>query len=475
LPEEPPLHRAARVGDHDEIRRLVESGAAIDETFNLAGSGPTVRPQPATPLMLAAGTGEGATVDTVRLLLELGASTDPGPVGFSALSFACGGLGWTCGPGGDAARIAELLRAGSDPNVIPWNGEPALASAARAGDPERVRLLLEAGADPAPDPRDLQADYDHSRREYLRQQHEGDPDRCDPPPALMPVRCNRLALHRAAASRSEECVRMLLAAGVPAHADGADHSVLACATSAAMVADLIAAGADAHGGPGPFRISIIEAIARNRDVAVDERASMLRALARVGVDLDEGAPRSTAVSSRAMNGDAAGVEALLAAGADPRARNAMACACFSHSADRDAGIERVIDLLIAAGFDPNERDSDGYTPLHQALSPDAYGAGYQESDDINVAAASALIRHGASIDIVFPNFDGYGPLHVAALQCSAPAIEVLLEAGADPNRRAPDGKTALDVARAQVASGQEPSPRHGAAECVRALQAATGD
>jgi ankyrin repeat protein len=244
--------------------------------------------------------------------------------------------------------------------------------------------------------------------------------------------------------------------------------VLGCATSAAMVTDLVAAGSDPH-QPGPFHSSIVREVARNRDVTVNERTAMLRALVAAGVDLDEG--DYPAIAAQAMNGDDQGVEALLAAGADPRVRNAMASVCFSYSDERDAGIERVIDLLIAAGFDPNERDADGYTPLRQALSPDEWGtgpAGYQESDDINVAAAAALIRAGASIDIVYPNFGGYGPLHVAALQCSAAGIELLLAAGADPAQRSPGGETPLDVARSQLAS-DKPHRRRLAPECIRLL------
>ena len=40
-----------------------------------------------------------------------------------------------------------------------------------------------------------------------------------------------------------------------------------------------------------------------------------------------------------------------------------------------------------------------------------------------------------------------GPLHEAALAGALEAVKVLLEAGADPARRNPEGKTALDLAR----------------------------
>src|SRR5580765_3128598 len=56
-PDEPPLHRAARVGDHDEIRRLVQSGRPVDELFDIQ-SDPHARRRLSTPLMIAAGSGD---------------------------------------------------------------------------------------------------------------------------------------------------------------------------------------------------------------------------------------------------------------------------------------------------------------------------------------------------------------------------------------------------------------------------------
>ena len=40
------------------------------------------------------------------------------------------------------------------------------------------------------------------------------------------------------------------------------------------------------------------------------------------------------------------------------------------ASDRDPGIERTIDLLVAARLDPNDIDEDGCSPLHGALSAD---------------------------------------------------------------------------------------------------------
>src|SRR5262245_30197083 len=71
-PGEPALHCAARTGNHDEIRRLVAAGAHLNHVFDIALD-PGARGNPVTALMVAAGSGDGATEETVCLLLELGA------------------------------------------------------------------------------------------------------------------------------------------------------------------------------------------------------------------------------------------------------------------------------------------------------------------------------------------------------------------------------------------------------------------
>lgn len=93
---EPALHLAARVGDQTEIRALVEQGADLDALFELQLD-PGARREPATPLAMAAGSGDGASADTVTLLLELGASIEVSD-GVSPLPYSCGGLGWNYPP-----------------------------------------------------------------------------------------------------------------------------------------------------------------------------------------------------------------------------------------------------------------------------------------------------------------------------------------------------------------------------------------
>jgi ankyrin repeat protein len=412
---------------------LVDGGIPVDALFEIQLD-PGARAEPATPLMVAAGSGDGATVATVRLLLELGASVEQAPAGMTALWYAAGGLSWNYRPGGDAERVAALIEKGADATATrPARssrggvGVSALARAAAAGDPERVRLLLAAGADPAPNG------------------------------ALPP---SEVPLEAAVESGSVDSVRLLLGAGAPVDPprDEHDDPAIGSCSSLDMLETLLGAGADPRASCG-YGKSVAEMIARNRHPSVDERVTLLRRLVDVGVDLDARTPRTTALFSAAMNGDADAVQALLAAGADPQVEpKAMSAACFSCFDRRHDGMERTIRLLVDAGVDPNESDARGYRPLHAALAPDTYGPGYEESDGFSVAAAIALIENGASIDIEYPD-TGYRPLHAAAAAGSDELVEELLRRGADPTVVTKAGETPVDVARTflQVLQSRPPS------------------
>lgn len=67
------IHRAARQGDHRVIRDLCTAGADLSEVCSVELPQFGCRPIGATPLMVAAGSREGASAETVGLLLELGA------------------------------------------------------------------------------------------------------------------------------------------------------------------------------------------------------------------------------------------------------------------------------------------------------------------------------------------------------------------------------------------------------------------
>ena len=127
---ETPLAQAAAAGRCDEVRRLLEAGAQVDERDRTGF----------TALTWAARHGE---VEVVRLLLAAGANPnlrDTYVNGWTPLMHAL--------HKGQTAVARSLLAAGADPNVPGNGGFTALLMAAGYGNAEAVGALLAAGADP---------------------------------------------------------------------------------------------------------------------------------------------------------------------------------------------------------------------------------------------------------------------------------------------------------------------------------------
>jgi len=91
-----------------------------------------------------------------------------------------------------------------------------------------------------------------------------------------------------------------------------------------------------------------------------------------------------------------------------------------------------MELLLANGADPNERDEKGNTPLHAAVLA---------SDETSVRL---LIDHGA--DVRATNQTNATPLHYAASNNQKELADLLLMKGADVNARDTDGDTPLHSA-----------------------------
>jgi ankyrin repeat protein len=140
-----PLLFAARSGDAESARLLIEAGARVDDAL----------PNGMTPLVEAAHSGQQAVA---MLLLEKGANANAGEVGYTALHAAVlrGGL--------DLVR--SLLAHGADPNLRMTRGTPVRRNsedfelpatligstpyflAARFLEADIMRALAGAGADP---------------------------------------------------------------------------------------------------------------------------------------------------------------------------------------------------------------------------------------------------------------------------------------------------------------------------------------
>ncbi|MEM1054582.1 MAG: ankyrin repeat domain-containing protein [Bacteroidota bacterium] len=126
------MHYAVRVENAEAIQFLTEAGVPVDQR---AGDGMTA-------LMQAVGYG-GRSMETVRLLLRLGASVSATDDGGDTP------LHWTARwDGAEAARI--LLEEGADPNAVAerFGYTPLHTAFLFSTDAALVPVLLEAGADP---------------------------------------------------------------------------------------------------------------------------------------------------------------------------------------------------------------------------------------------------------------------------------------------------------------------------------------
>lgn len=118
-----------------------------------------------------------------------------------------------------------------------------------------------------------------------------------------------------------------------------------------------------------------------------------------------------------------------------RTRTGVALDAFEAAAVGDAE-----SLARAVDADPQivqDRSGDGWTALHLAA---AFGT---------PEAAHLLLDRGAPVDAVSTNAQKNQPLHAAlALGRNPQTIQILLEAGADPNARQTGGYTAIFSAAA---------------------------
>lgn len=114
-------------------------------------------------------------------------------------------------------------------------------------------------------------------------------------------------------------------------------------------------------------------------------------------------------------------------------RNALHMATYGLPEPRpDEKINESIQLLLDAGFDPMSRDNFGQTPLHYAVR------------NSNKIALNLLLNAGANPNAVDSEYSNT-PLHLAATLKADNMIRRLVTAGGDPNKTRKNGENSIQV------------------------------
>ncbi|XP_054916349.1 cyclin-dependent kinase 4 inhibitor C [Poeciliopsis prolifica] len=98
------------------------------------------------------------------------------------------------------------------------------------------------------------------------------------------------------------------------------------------------------------------------------------------------------------------------------------------------GSTKLVEVLLAAGADPNARDQ----VLNLTVTHDAARAGFVET-------VRALVNHGADVNLA--DEIGNLPLHLAAREGHLEVVRILLDLTEDPRRTNHEGHSALWLAR----------------------------
>jgi uncharacterized protein len=389
-----PLLQASRNGDVEVMRALLEAGA--DPT--------RWHPEGETPLMAASRTGR---VDAVQLLLSRGSlvnAADPYQEETALM--------WASAEG-HVEVVKTLLAAGADPNLKahvstltdrknadhPSGGFTALMFAARNGHADVVEALIKGGADPkltnadgatatvvaivndrfdlAKELLDLGADPNDGSLYWAVDMHDATTDmRAHDGSRLQPTHPNNLT--------ALGLVKVLLdlSADVNKPFVGALHSTTLCC------------GAPVNSSPFYRAATAADVEVLKLMLAKGAKIEWSPSEIKPKDGKPAGRPNPTIGKTPVMAVLKGGLGASFAAGPG---FDRLGPPPFREPGSRDA--LEALNLLLAAGADPNAKAPDGSTPLHQAV------------DEQHVAMIRALVAAGAKLDAV--NKDNLTPLLLA--------------------------------------------------------------
>ena len=324
--------------------------------------------------------------------------------------------------------VAELVEAGADLNARDRDGNTPLHASGRAGYPPVAHLLLELGADPT-----LVND-------------EGQ--------VADPMDCGYWNTPVFARIATAEATAACLEAGADVNAwDEYGNTPLLLATSnrgggtegapasedPAVVTLLLEAGADVNARDSQGSTALLHTAGgkfvepeRGRFDRV-ENPAVMAVLVAAGADVNALSPTgATPLHQAASVEGRETVAMLLAAGADIHARDSEGNTPLLMAANGGFRNPAVLETLIEAGADVNDRNERGMTVLERTL---------RSSSDQLTHVVRRLLALGAD-----PNAPGFiaPPLYHAARQGDHPElITVLLAAGADVNASSRGGQSPL--------------------------------